>query len=142
MEHINKTDKQIYLYKKGILAINPIWVALNNGKYKLYFSNPIRLQINQQENTVKMKELFFIHSKKTDIDIEKGNVLTMQITKLDRRLRIGIIIVSLLVIAYLFTDWEFIPNIILLCALFGYMLFSVIFLLISKRKDYFEIQQD
>ena len=133
----------IYINKKGILQVNPIWISINNGRYKLYFSNPIQLSTNQKDNTIKLREMLFIHSKKVDICIEDTSVsLEIKITNLDRRLRIGIIIVSLFCMFYVVSPWNFFPTQTPFYVLFGYIGISAIFLLIFKRKDYFTVQMD
>jgi len=143
MENTNNNymESDIYIHKKGILITNPIWVSLNNGRYKLYSSNPIQLSTTKKENTVKLREIFFIHSKKIDIDTDKGNVFTMQITKLDRWLRIGGVIVALLCMFYVTTDWTFIPTNVIFFILFGAMGVGLLLVLIFHRKSFFKIQQ-
>lgn len=131
----------IYINKKGLLRINPIWVSLNKGKYKLYCSNPIQLSTDQKENVIEIREVFFIHSKKIDVHIEDTSIsLNIQITSLDRWLRIGIVIVSLSIMLYLMTPWRFFPTQVLFYILFGYMGVAVLLLLIFKRKNFFKVQ--
>ena len=131
----------IHINKRGILSINPIWVSLNDGKYKLYFSEKIQIPTTQRENTIKLRDMFFIFSKKVDIKAEKpSSTLNVQISSLDRWLRIGVLIVCFFSIIYLMMRWTFFPIQMLSYILFGYLGFSIILLLILKRKDYFKVQ--
>jgi len=58
-------ENNIYIHKKGILLEKEsVWVSLNDGKYKLYGSNPIQLSTTQKENTVKLKKCFLSVQKK------------------------------------------------------------------------------
>ena len=131
----------IYIHKKGILEINPIWISINNGKYKLYFSNSIQFPTKQKENTIKLREMWFIHSKKINVPIEDTSVsLEIKITSLDRWLRIGLLVICLSTIFYLMSPWRFFPTQVLSYILFGYIGVAIILLLLFKRKDYFEVQ--
>ena len=132
----------IYIHKRGILLEKEsVWVSLNDGKYKLYGSNPIQFSTTQKENTVKLKEVFFICSKKIDVQIEGGSVsLNIEITKLDRWLRAGIIIVSLFCILYIVCPFRFMPTQALFYILFGYWGIAIILPFIFKRKNYFKVQ--
>lgn len=134
-------ENNIYIYKKGRLLVNPIWVSLNKGKYKLYFSNPIRLSTNQVENTIKLRDMFFIHSKKIDIQCtDTSTSFDIQITKLERCFGIGTIIVALFCLFYIMCPWRFIPTQVLFYILFGYLGVATILLFIFKRKNYFKVK--
>ena len=134
-------ENNIYINKKGILQINPIWVSINKGKYKLYISNQIQLSTKQRENTIVLRDVFFIHSKKIDVNIENTSTsFDIRITNLDRWLRIGIVIVALLVMLYIRLPYRFMPTQVLAYILFGYIGISAILLLIFKRKNYFIVK--
>jgi len=135
-------ENNVYIKKMGILEINPIWVSINNGKYKLYFSNPIELSTKQKENTIKLKEMWFIHSKKIDVRIEDTSVsLEIAYTNLYRWLGIGLLVICLSTIFYLMSPWRsFLPIQVLSYILFGYLGVSILLLLIFKRKDYFKVR--
>jgi len=132
----------IYINKKGILYINPIWVSLNDGKYHLYFSNKIQISTTQRENTLKIRDVLFIFSKKVNVQAEEpSTILNLQITLLDSWFRIGTVFISLLCILYVMTPWTFIPVGILFYILFGYLGFYALFFLIFKRKTYFKVEK-
>ena len=138
-------ENNIYIKRNGILEMNPVWVSLNKGKYKLYISNPILLSTNQRENTVRVRDMFFIHSKKIDFQIEDTSFylnirIANQITKLTRWFRIGILIVALFCILYIMSPFRFLPKQALPCILFGYMGIAILIPSIFKRKKYFEVQ--
>jgi len=135
--------RNICINKRGILRINPIWVSLNAGKYKLYFSDKIQISTMQVENTIKLRDMFSIFSKKVDITVDKPSAfLDVQITSFDRWLRIGTLFISLFCILYVMTPWNFFPIQTLFYILFGYLILSTILLLIFKKKDFFKVQMN
>jgi hypothetical protein len=135
-------ENNIYINKTGLLKACPVWISINHNKYKLYTSNQIQLSTTQKKNILKIKDIFFIHSKELEVEILDTSItLNLRITKLDYWLRIGLIPVSLFCMFYVMTDWTFIPVQILFYILYGYIGVCLIALFLFKRKNYFEIQQ-
>jgi hypothetical protein len=131
----------IYFNKRGILRLNPLWISLNSGKYKLCFSSIIQISTTQRENTIKLRDIFFIFSKKLDIKADKPSIfLNIKITPLDQLFRIGVLIISLFCISYVIAPFTFIPIQLLFYILFGFLVSYTILLLIFKRKDYFKVE--
>jgi hypothetical protein len=132
----------IYINKKGIVKATPVWISINNSKYKLYTSNQIQLSTNQKKNILKIRDIFFIHYKELEIEITDISItLDLHITKFDYWMRKGAIFVALLCMFYVSTDWTFIPTQMLFYILFGYLGISMILIFLFKRNNYFEIQQ-
>ncbi|MDD2412034.1 MAG: hypothetical protein RBS19_07710 [Bacteroidales bacterium] len=132
--------KTIYIHKKGILHYKPIWISLNNGKYKLYYSNAIKLSSEQRENTIKIREFFFIHSKKITANIDDLPIsLNIQLASLRRWLDAGILVLPLLIILNLMLPWRIMPTEALLYILFGYIAMVPILTFLFIRKKYFEV---
>lgn len=132
--------KTIYIHKKGFLHYKPIWISLNNGKYKLYYSNAIKLSSEQRENTIKIREVFFIHSKKIAANIDDSPIsLNIQHTSLRKWLGVGMIVLPLLIMLYLMLPWRIMPTEALFYILFGYMAMVPILTFLFIRKKYFEV---
>lgn len=114
--------KTIYIHKKGILHYKPIWISLNNGKYKLYYSNSIKFLSEQRENTIKIREIFFIHSKKIAANIDDLPIsLNIQLASLRRWMGVGMVILPLLIMLYFMLPWRIMPTeALFLCSIWIY----------------------
>jgi hypothetical protein len=132
----------IYINKKGIIKLMPVWISINNNKYKLYTSNRIQFATTQKKNILKIREIFFIHYKEIEIEtVDTSVTLDLRVTKFDYWMRNGLILVSLFCMFYVSTNWTFIPTQMLFYILFGYMGVCMILILLFKRKNYFEVQR-
>lgn len=134
-------ERKIKIHKKGRLNIYPLWVSLNNGKYNLYTSNPIELSTEQKENSIKIRDLLFIYSRKADIQIEDTSAsLNVKTSNLNNWLRLGTFVVPILIILYFVQPCRFIPTQILFYILFGYLGIAILLPLIFKREGFFNFE--
>lgn len=134
-------ERKIIIHKKGLLRTNPLWISLNNGKYKLYISNPTELSTEYKENIIKIRDLLFIYSRKADVHIEGTSAsLNVKTSNLNDWLRLGTFIIPLLIILYFIQPYRFIPTQIFFYILFGYLGIAILLPLIFKREGFFKIE--
>lgn len=132
--------KKIIINKKGILNVNPIWVSLNNGNYKLHFSNPIELESNQVDNVIKVRDWSFIYSKEFVLEGNESNtVVNIRLNSFEKGLRIGVFMVAFLVILYLMMPWRFFQTNVLFYILGGSIALCLVLSLMFTRKNYVEL---
>lgn len=130
---------KIIINKNGILKINPIWISLNNEKYKLHFSNPIQLTSNQSKNTIKIRDWSFTHSKEFILNNNDSTMsLNIRLNRLERLLRAGIAMVSFSIILYIMLPWRFFPTSVLFYIFWGSIILSLILSIMFSRNKYVE----
>jgi len=147
LHKIHKQQQIVYLMKKtiqinknGVLKMNPIWVSLNNEKYKLHFSNTIHLTSNQQDNTIRIRDWSFIYSKEIVLnDDDSTNLINIRINSLEKSLRLGMMMLALLIILYIMLPWRFFPTYVLYYVLWGGIALYTTLSLWFARKQYVEI---